>query len=271
MLWLLWWRREREEETNRTLSKLIPSAVSLRIAETEQLYQAKRMIGGIGNVLLSTYSRTESGYDPRVSLVDLWGQVMTLRGQILVSRTDDDPLPPVCGFKSSPCVPAPRAHVETHVRVVCRRTRGRFERTHGDVFEPTHGFFHIFSACRITHTHEHTHTHTHTHQTRHDHQQHHDHNDTHHTTPQHTTPHGDRDRERDRERRQKKKTREDETEKMREERQDTTREEKMKEGEREREREREKKIERENGEIEMKEKMIFVRRNVSEPSNPSEE
>ena len=38
-------------------SQLIPSAVSLRIAETEQFYQAKRMIGGIGNVLLSTYSR----------------------------------------------------------------------------------------------------------------------------------------------------------------------------------------------------------------------
>ena len=30
-----------------------PFAVSLRIAETEQLYQAQRMIGGLGNVLLS--------------------------------------------------------------------------------------------------------------------------------------------------------------------------------------------------------------------------
>ena len=37
------------------------SAVSLRIAQTEQLYQAQRMIGGIGNVLLSTYSQTENG------------------------------------------------------------------------------------------------------------------------------------------------------------------------------------------------------------------
>ena len=100
------------------MSQLIPSAVSLRIAETEQLYQAQRMIGGIGNVLLSTFSQSESGSDPRVSLVDLWGQVMTLRWQILVSRTDDDPLPPVCGFKTSPCVPAPRPLVETHVRMV---------------------------------------------------------------------------------------------------------------------------------------------------------
>ena len=54
----LWWRRKRGEETNRTMS---PSAVSLRIAETEQRYQAKRMIGGIGNMLLSTYSQTENG------------------------------------------------------------------------------------------------------------------------------------------------------------------------------------------------------------------
>ena len=35
------------------MSQLIPSAVSLRIAETEQFYQAQGMIGGIGNVLLS--------------------------------------------------------------------------------------------------------------------------------------------------------------------------------------------------------------------------
>ena len=34
--------------TNLTISQLVPSAVSLRITETEQLYQAKRMIGEIG-------------------------------------------------------------------------------------------------------------------------------------------------------------------------------------------------------------------------------
>ena len=56
-----WRRREKREETNRTLPQLIPSAVSLKIAETEQLYQAQRKIGGIGNVLLSTYSQTENG------------------------------------------------------------------------------------------------------------------------------------------------------------------------------------------------------------------
>ena len=44
-------------KTNRTISQLIPSAVFLKIAETEQHYQAKRMIGGIGNILFSTDSQ----------------------------------------------------------------------------------------------------------------------------------------------------------------------------------------------------------------------
>ena len=46
-------------------------AVSLRIAETEQLHQAQRKFGGIGNVLLSTFSQTENGEDPLVSFMDL--------------------------------------------------------------------------------------------------------------------------------------------------------------------------------------------------------
>ena len=48
-------------KTNRTISQLVPSAVSLRITETEQLYQVKRMIEGIGNVPCSTYSQTLNG------------------------------------------------------------------------------------------------------------------------------------------------------------------------------------------------------------------
>ena len=44
----------RRGETNRT----IWAKVSLKIAETEQLYQVKRMIGGIGDMLFSTYSQT---------------------------------------------------------------------------------------------------------------------------------------------------------------------------------------------------------------------
>ena len=48
----------RKRKTNRTISQLVPSAVSLRITKTEQLYQAKWMIEGIGNVPCSTYSQT---------------------------------------------------------------------------------------------------------------------------------------------------------------------------------------------------------------------
>ena len=45
------WRKGR-------ISQLIPSSVSHRITETEQLYQAKQMIGALGNVLFSTDSQT---------------------------------------------------------------------------------------------------------------------------------------------------------------------------------------------------------------------
>ena len=58
---LLWWRREGERrrgETNRTIWLLIPARASLKIAETEQLYQVKRMIGGIGDMLFSISSQT---------------------------------------------------------------------------------------------------------------------------------------------------------------------------------------------------------------------
>ena len=40
----------------------------------------------------------------------------------------------VCTFKTSPCVPAPRAHMFQQVCAWCRYKRGRFERAHGDVF-----------------------------------------------------------------------------------------------------------------------------------------
>ena len=40
------------------ISQLIPPNVSLRRAGVEQLYQVKRMLGGIGNVSFSTFSQT---------------------------------------------------------------------------------------------------------------------------------------------------------------------------------------------------------------------
>ena len=133
----------------------------------------------------------------------------TTRGQILVSRTNDDPLlPPFVCTKRPPCVDSKRprvyrhhAHMSKHMCAWCRHTRGRFKCTHGGVFESTHDFFTFFSVPQ--HTHKHTH---------------HDHNDT--TT---TTPHGDRDRERQRQ---------TETERDRErerETQDETRKEKKRE------------------------------------------
>ena len=40
----------RRGETSRTIWLLVTSKVSLKIADTEQLYQARQTIGGIGNV-----------------------------------------------------------------------------------------------------------------------------------------------------------------------------------------------------------------------------
>ena len=50
---------------------VIPSAMSLRRAGVEQLYQVKRMIGGLENMLFSTYSQTENVEDPRVFWVNV--------------------------------------------------------------------------------------------------------------------------------------------------------------------------------------------------------
>ena len=48
---------------------------------------------------------------------------------------------PVCTFKTSPCMPAQRAHMLKHVCAWCRYTLGRFERTHGDVLNGHKGVF----------------------------------------------------------------------------------------------------------------------------------
>ena len=54
--------------------------------------------------------------------------------------------PSVCRFKTSPCVGSKRlrvyrqhAHMFQHMCAWCRHTRGRFECTHGGVFEATNG------------------------------------------------------------------------------------------------------------------------------------
>ena len=48
-------------------------------------------------MLFSICSQTGIVQDPRVSLVGLWDQVMSPRGQILVSRTDDFYCEPLSG------------------------------------------------------------------------------------------------------------------------------------------------------------------------------
>ena len=149
--------------------------------------------------------------------------MITLRGQILVSRKlaiRDDPnirlrcsrmsktlvLPmktptrvsiqniPVCTFKTSQCIPAPRTHVST-----CARGAG----IHGDVFNKHTGFFSV------------SHHRPHRPHRPHTHHRHHMHSHTQHTTttrPQHLTKterererQGQTETERDRERRQRQK------------------------------------------------------------------
>ena len=217
-LWLWWWwkeerRREverRRGETNRTTW----AKVSLKIAETEQPYQVRRMIGGIGEFLFGEPLK----------------HVTTKHGQILVSRTL---LSPVCRFNTSPCVRSKRPRVYRqhaytcfNMRAWCRYTRGRIECTHGAVLNLHTGFSAFFQRA-ATHTKTHTHTHqthttatnntttTTTHATQH--------NTAHNTTRrqrQRETEKEDRDRERQRKRDKTRqdKTRQDKREKIKDNR-----------------------------------------------------
>ena len=168
--------------------------------------------------------------------------MITIRGHILVSRTNDDPLlpvcmyktPSVCTFKTFPCVRAPRVHVSTHVRVA--GIHGDVLNAHTEAFLNPHTvFFHVFFSV---HKHTQTHTHTERHTTTNN-------NTTtttthHHTTPQHTTPHGDRDRERQRQR-ETGKERQRRNEKMKEKRRNEKMEEEEGEDERRKKRKKKKK------------------------------
>ena len=80
----------------------------------EQIHQAQRMIGGIGNVLFyRPILKLENGKSKSFFGEPL-KHVITIRGQILVSRTDDDLLLPVCPFKTSLCVRSKRPRVYRH-------------------------------------------------------------------------------------------------------------------------------------------------------------
>ena len=70
--------------------------VVVRRAGVEQLYQEKGMIGGIGNVLFSTYSQTLKWVRSKGFFGEPLKHVITVRGQILVSRTEHSKRPRVC-------------------------------------------------------------------------------------------------------------------------------------------------------------------------------
>ena len=163
------------------------------------------MIRGIGNVSFSIYSQTENVQNLRFSKVNLWGQVRTLRGLFLVSRTGDDH--PCVDSRTLPCVHSKRPCVYRHharmlksMCVCCRHTRRRFECTHGGVLSLHTGF----SACHTTH-----HTHNN--------------NTPHNSTQTHTTTLNDTHTTNTRRQRQRKKTEKDDRERREDEREDKTR------------------------------------------------
>ena len=110
------WKRK----TNRTISQLIPSAVSLRITGAQQLCQVKRMIGG--SMLFSTSTPRPNNNNTtqhntqetqqRTEHATL-KQTQAIRASCAWLCTQNKPFEPsftsVSTFKTSPCMPAPRA------------------------------------------------------------------------------------------------------------------------------------------------------------------
>ena len=155
----------------------------------------------------------------------------------------------VCTFQTSPCVPAPRAHVETRVGVVPVHTGTFWMYPRGRLWIHTRVFSRFFSVPQHAQTHTNTHTkHTprppttprpqrHTH-----HQQH--------NTQRHTETDREGETEKDRD-----KTRQDKTETEK----DETRQDKTREGEKRRDETREEKRREERRE-KMKEKTRRERR-----------
>ena len=138
------------------------------------------------------------------------GHVIILRGQILVNSTDDDPHPrrrvsiqnvPVCTFKTSPCMPAPRT---------CDSTCARGAGIHGNVLDGHTGFFSVSH-----HTPHHTPHRTH-HNTRHNTTQQHDHNTTRRERQRQRETETERDRDRKRRQGQREKKRRQRRDKRRE-------------------------------------------------------
>ena len=204
-VFLWWWTREGRRsrgESHWTIWLLIPAKVSLKIAETEQLYQARRMIGGIGNMLFSIYSHTWKWERSKGFIGEPLKHVITLRGQILVRRTDDDPPCSPCVRSKRPRVSRHHAHMCVNMCAWCRYTRSRFWIHTRRRFGRIHG---VFQSVTPHHT-----AHTPQHKTQHNNK---------------TTTHGDRDRKRQRQEDQRReKRRKEKREARQEKRQDEERE-----------------------------------------------
>ena len=156
--------------------------------------------------------------------------VITLRGQILVSRTDADPLP-LCVDSKRPRVYVQNVPVCTGTTRACFNTCARGAGIHGDVLnvhteaflKPNTG---SFSVPQHTHKHTHKHTNTHTH--------------TKHTPRPPTTPRPQRHTSHNITRRQRKKTEKGRQRKRDKTRQDKRRKEKNRREEKRREERRSK-------------------------------
>ena len=147
------------------------------------------MVRGIKNVPCSTCSQTENVWDPVVIFGEPLKHVITLRGQILVSRKlairDDPNIRLRCSrkvekhlfyrWKHPPCVRSKRPRVCRHNAHTCWNTCARCAGIHRDVLNVHTGMFWmdtrgVFSS--VPHN-------------------------TQSTTTQDTTPHGDRQRQRE--------------------------------------------------------------------------
>ena len=198
-----------------------------RLLKLNSLIKKSEWLGESGTFRVRTILKLKMCKIQWFLLVNLWGQVITLRGQILVSRKlairDDTrhsvemqnkcqktlvlpmktPLPPCVHSNTSPYVRSKRpsvyrhhAHMFQHVCALCRHTRGRLN-VHTEAF-----FFKspgVFSAFHTTPQHCTHHT---------DHTPHHD--TRHNTTRRQTETDRDRERrQRQREKRKRKRRRQD--------------------------------------------------------------
>ena len=183
-------------------------------------------------MFFSIYPETENVKDPIVSLVNHWGQVINLRGQILARRTPSVTMTPLRVSSQK----RPRVYIQNvsvyagntrNMCACCRHTRGRFECTHGRVLNVHTGVFQFATP----HTQPQPQRHTHTHNTT-------QHNITHNITRRQRQREPEKEKRREEKRRQEKRREEKRREEKR--REEKRREEKRREKRRRQDKRREK-------------------------------